>query len=843
MACGCDLQRPAPGDPSAEIIAPGVNRLPSPPAPLPRERGDAAKQSKTSAVRLTPTVRLPTLLPVVFLCLFVGTSAHAAPPQVDARELGFDPAWFAAIDGLVAQGIADGEMPGAVVCIGRSEGIAFLKAYGDRQVEPTREPMTTDTVFDMASLTKPVATATAIMHLVQAGKLSPDDLVATHLPEFGQNGKEEITVEQLLIHTSGLIPDNALRDYEDGPEKSWERIFALAPTDAPGTKFKYSDVNYLVLGKLVERLSGMPLNEYVQKATFGPLGMTETGFLPGDTLKQRAAPTEKQGGDWLKGTVHDPRAARLNGVAGHAGLFSTATDMATYATAMLHVLRNGEQKASDARDEFFNPKTAALMTQSRDVPRGKRAYGWDVRTGYSSNRGSNFSDRAFGHGGFTGTAMWIDPELDLYVIFLSNRLHPDGKGAVNRIAGKIGTVAATALVKRDRRNARSLQGADVKRVSPVLTGVDVLKRDGFALLKGHKVGLITNHTGLSRERESTAELIAGADGVELVALFSPEHGFAGTLDESGIGDSRDPKTGVKVYSLYGETRTPTPEMLAGLDTLVFDIQDIGARFYTYPATMGNAMKAAAEHGKRFVVLDRPNPINGVDVAGPVLDEGREAFVGFHTIAVRHGMTIGELATMYKEELKLDLDLQVVTMEGWRRSDFLDATALTWINPSPNMRNLTQATLYPGIGLLETTNLSVGRGTDTPFEIFGAPWIDETQLATHLNERRMPGVRFVPVRFTPDKETWKFPGEECRGVNVIIVDREAFRPVLTGLAIACQLRKDYPDAWETRSFDRLLINKSVYDAVVAGKSVEEIEAMYQPELNEFVERRKAFLLYE
>ncbi|MGC1276057.1 MAG: DUF1343 domain-containing protein, partial [Planctomycetaceae bacterium] len=388
-----------------------------------------------------------------------------------------------------------------------------------------------------------------------------------------------------------------------------------------------------------------------------------------------------------------------------------------------------------------------------------------------------------------------------------------------------------------------LQGAGLKRVSPVLTGIDVLKRDDFAPLKGRKVGLITNHTGLSREHESTAELIANADGVELVALFSPEHGFAGTLDESGIGDTRDPKTGVKVYSLYGETRTPTAEMLADLDTLVFDIQDIGARFYTYPATMANAMKAAAEHGKRFVVLDRPNPINGVDVAGPVLDEGREAFVGFHTIAVRHGMTIGELATMYKAERNLDLDLHVIKMEGWRRSDFFDATALTWVNPSPNMRNLTQATLYPGIGLLEATNLSVGRGTDTPFEIFGAPWIDEVQLASQLNERRMPGVRFVPVRFTPAKDTYKFPGEECRGVNVIIVDREAFRPVPTGLAIACQLRQNYPEDWETKNFDRLLIDKSVYDAVVAGKPVEEIERSYQPELDEFIERRNQFLLYE
>ncbi|MGC1272085.1 MAG: serine hydrolase domain-containing protein [Planctomycetaceae bacterium] len=403
---------------------------------------------------LTPPARL-----IAFASVLICAATFAAPPQVDPEKLGFDPVWFAAIDGLVEKGIADGEMPGAVVCIGRSDGIAFLKAYGQRQVEPAPEPMTTDTVFDMASITKPVATATAVMRLVEDGKLSPDDLVSKHIPEFGTNGKEGVTVAQLLLHSSGLIPDNSLKDYEDGPETAWERIFALSPTDEPGTKFKYSDVNYLVLGKLVERLSGMPLNEYVEKVTFRPLGMTETGYLPSDELKARAAPTEKQDDDWLKGSVHDPRSAKLGGVAGHAGLFSTATDLATYATAMLYMLREGERGASAPRDTFLDHETASLMTQPRDVPRGKRAYGWDVRTGYSSNRGENFSDCAFGHGGFTGTTLWIDPELDLYVIFLSTRLHPDGKGTINPLAGKIGTVAATALDDDDHRKARPLQGA------------------------------------------------------------------------------------------------------------------------------------------------------------------------------------------------------------------------------------------------------------------------------------------------------------------------------------------------------------------------------------------------
>ncbi|HEX6987565.1 MAG TPA: serine hydrolase, partial [Planctomycetaceae bacterium] len=482
---------------------------------------------------LTPAARLLALVGVL-----TGV-AVAAPPQVEPKELGFDPAWFGAIDGLVEQGLRDGEMAGAVVCVGRTDGIAFLKAYGLRQAEPTPEPMTTDTVFDMASLTKPVATATAVLRLVRDGKLSPDDPVAKHLPEFGRNGKEAITVAQLLTHTGGLIPDNALRDYEDGPEKAWERICDLSPTAEPGSKFIYTDVGFIALGKLVERLSGKPLNEYAAEVTFGPLGMTETGYLPGDDLKRRAAATDRNGGGWFKGEVHDPRAAKLGGVAGHAGLFSTATDMATYATALLRLLRDGKPGAqAPGSASFLNPETAALMATPRDVPNGKRAYGWDVRSGYSSNRGANFSDRAFGHGGFTGTAMWIDPELDLYVIFLSNRLHPDGQGTVNPLAGKVGTVAAEAL--KDRRAATERGAANVASVSPVLTGIDVLKRDGFAPLRGRKVGLITNHTGRSREGENTAKLLAGAEGVELVALFSPEHGFAGTLDRDGFADATDP---------------------------------------------------------------------------------------------------------------------------------------------------------------------------------------------------------------------------------------------------------------------------------------------------------------
>ena len=375
----------------------------------------------------------------------------------------------------------------------------------------------------------------------------------------------------------------------------------------------------------------------------------------------------------------------------------------------------------------------------------------------------------------------------------------------------------------------------------VLTGIDVLVRDGFRQLQGRRVGLITNHTGLDSRGKSTVTRLHESPAVDLLALFSPEHGLHGRLDVPLIGDSEDAGTGLRVYSLYGETRQPTAEMLAGIDTLVFDIQDIGSRFYTYISTLGLAMQAAAEHGLRFVVLDRPNPINGVAVAGPVTDPGRESFTAFHKIPVRHGMTVGELALMFRDELDIELDVEVIRAKGWSRSQYFDRTGLRWVNPSPNMRSLAQALLYPGIGLLETTNLSVGRGTDTPFEVIGAPWLDGDAIALELNRLGLPGVAFIPLRFTPDAS--KFEGEACGGVNILVTERPVFDPVRTGLEIASALRRVYPEAWDIDSYERLLVHQATLDAVREGRPYTVIEAGYREGLEDFGIRRRAFLLYD
>ena len=376
--------------------------------------------------------------------------------------------------------------------------------------------------------------------------------------------------------------------------------------------------------------------------------------------------------------------------------------------------------------------------------------------------------------------------------------------------------------------------------STTRTGIDALARDGFTALRGRQVGLITNHTGVASDGATTVELFRRALGVRLVALFSPEHGIAGKLDREGIGDSRDPATGLRVYSLYGATRRPTREQLRDIDTLVFDIQDIGARFYTYISTLGEALVAASEYRLRFVVLDRPNPIGGAAVGGPVLDQGKESFVGWHRIAVRHGMTVGELARMFAAERKLKVDLQIVKCEGWKRSDRFDATRLAWIDPSPNMRSLTAALLYPGVGLLETTNLSVGRGTATPFEIVGAPWIDGRRWAAELATEKLAGVTFVPLLFTPQAS--KFQGEKCGGVRIFLTDWAKFDPIRCGWGLAVTLRRLYPRDWDTTAYGRLLGSDKVLLAVREGRSIDEIERLYQDELAEFNKRREAFLLY-
>jgi uncharacterized protein YbbC (DUF1343 family)/CubicO group peptidase (beta-lactamase class C family) len=774
-------------------------------------------------------------------------------PVSEPAAVGMSPAALAHLDEIVDAEIAKKQLPGAVVLVGHKGRVVWRRAYGNRAVEPAPEQMTVDTIFDLASLTKVIATATSMMILVERGQVRLGDPVSHYIPEFAEMGKRNITVEQLLTHRSGLMPDNDIKDYEQGPEEAMRNIWKLTPMAEAGSKFIYSDVNYIVLAELVKRVSGKPIDRFAAENIFRPLGMKETGYKPDASLTPRIAPTEKRGEKWMRGEVHDPRAHLLGGVAGHAGLFSTADDLAIFCQMILNL---GEYHGA----RILSPMGVARMTEARSsggaADGAARGIGWDISTAYSANRGDLFPIGSFGHTGFTGTGLWIDPSSETFVIFLSNRVHPrlDPKKSadVTSLRGRVASVVAASIIEGVGNREWGMGSGG--RISPSstptpksqhptshsLNGIDVLKRDGFALLKDKRVGLITNQTGRDREGDSTIDLLHNAPGVKLVALFSPEHGIRGALDQPNISNSTDEKTGLPIYSLYGDAKAPTAEALKDIDTLVFDIQDVGARFYTYISTLGLALEAAAKNGKSFVVLDRVNPINGQSVEGPLADPDKLSFVAHHPIPIRHGMTVGELAQLFNKERNINADLRVVRVEGWRRSQWFDSTGLEWINPSPNMRSLTEATLYPGVCLLETTNVSVGRGTDTPFEVIGAPWIDGRKLAEALNNAKLPGVRFVPTRFTPKSSVHK--DVECGGVNIVVTDRDLFEPVITGLEMAAQLRKLFPKDFLIEKFNRLLANQKVFDAFRQGSDARALRQVWEAELDDFRAIRNKYLLY-
>lgn len=808
-----------------------------------------------------------------FVVALAFSLAPSVVAQAPSRIAGISIERLARIDPIVAESINNKELPGAVVLVGHNGQMVWRKAYGSRAVEPQRETMTPDTIFDLASLTKIVATATSIMILIERGQVRLADPVVKFIPEMKGGGRDAITIEQLLTHVSGFAPDFDLRERWTGYDEAMKRLYREPLRNAPGARFVYSDINYIALGEVVHRVSSLTLDEFARANIFVPLGMRNTGFKPAANLTARIAPTEKRRGQmnylgdsgsdagtdgeqWLRGQVHDPTSFRMGGVAGHAGLFSTADDLAIFCQM---ILGGGSYRGA----RVLSPYGVAMMTQPRAVSDSgaARGIGWDIATSFSANKGDLFPLGSFGHTGFTGTSLWIDPASDTFVVFLSNRVHPDGKGDVSSLRGRIASIVAGAITDTTAAQGRAESSATASELlaslarltSPttrgstntvadaqVLDGIDVLERDNFAPLAGMRIGLVTNQTGRDRNGRPTIDVLFKAPGVKLTTLFSPEHGIRGLADEK-VSDTKDEQTGLPIYSLYGESRRPKPEQLKDLDAIVYDIQDVGARFYTYISTLGYVLEEAAKVKLPVFILDRPNPINGVDVEGPLADSDKLSFTAYHTIPVRHGMTVGELARLYNDQRKIGADVRVVRMQNWRRAMWFDATNLTWINPSPNMRSLTEATLYPGICLLETTNVSVGRGTNTPFEVVGAPWLDGQKLASYLNARQIAGVRFVPVRFTPTAATHK--DQECGGVNIVITDRTKLQSVALGIEIAAALRQLYPSEWKIDGFVRLLANSDVFERLRRGDSVESIIRSWASSLEQFHTARVSALLYD
>jgi uncharacterized protein YbbC (DUF1343 family)/CubicO group peptidase (beta-lactamase class C family) len=758
----------------------------------------------------------------------------------------------AALDRVIDQAIEQGRMPGAVLLVGHQGKVVYRQAYGKRALVPRPEAMTLDTVFDCASLTKVVATTSSLMKLFEEGRFRLNDKITDYIPEF-QGGKSEITLRQLFTHFSGLQPDVPLTP----PWKGYDTGIQLACTfkvgGPPAARWVYSDINFILLGELVHRLSGKMLSDYARENIFLPIGMKESMFQPPASLVPRIAPTERwpvKTGPPLRGVVHDPTARNMGGVAGHAGLFSTADDLARFCQMMLN---GGELDGV----RLFGPLTVAKFIEPQTPPDQPilRGLGWDVDSPHSGNRGELFPIGSYGHTGFTGTSLWIDPMTQTYVILLANSVHPNLRAALTPVRAKVATIVAANVGLRAQRVA--LFGYDqtgygetvagpgarrqVGRNGATLTGLDVLEGQKFAPFSGKRIGLITNHTGVDRQGRRNIDAMRQA-GVNIAAIFSPEHGFLGKEDRSGIQDTTDQATGIKIFSLYGATDRPTPAMLQGIDVLVFDIQDVGVHFYTYESTMAYAMEAAAKAGLPYYVLDRPNPITGTRIEGPMLDASNRSNVGYMAgEPVRHGMTMGELAKMFNAENKIGASLTVVPMQDWERGDWFDATNLAWVNPSPNMRSLNAAMLYPGVALLEySKNLSVGRGTDAPFEQIGADFIGGRELAALLNQREIPGVRIYATSFTPTESVFK--GVKVEGVRFVITNRELLDATRLGLELAVGIQKLYPGKVDFSGAKRLVGSDDTIRRMQAAEDPRTIQESFQEAVDAFAAMRARYLLY-
>jgi SSS family transporter len=896
-------------------------------------------------------------------------SAKATDPQPD----------FSPVTTLISQAIVAKKLPGAVVLINHNGQKVFAQAYGNRKLagEPgldgkpsPAEPMTEDTIFDMASLSKCLATATAIMQLYEAHKLDLDDPVVKYLPDFAANSKEKVTIRELLTHYSGLPEDVDLKDPWGlaAPDKAEgiKRAMNASLYGPPGLTFKYSDINYITLGALVEKLSGESLHAYAAEHIFRPLNMLSTAYHPFD---KTCGPTVRVGsavepgpkpfgkmlitclpGTWnplnldpqtaptahdnegtpatnpdydhlLRGTVHDPTTRRMGGVAGHAGVFSTAADVSLYAQALLDKLLYNkgpfplEQSTLKLMTQPEQPPTAqsgaTIFTPDGQPTKGvaTRSFGWDINSAYSRPRGEIFPIGSFGHTGFTGTSLWMDPTSNTFVILLSNAIHPRGNPPISALRGQVATAAARALSLYNSNTTAPPQTTDKPclkgslncsssphdpsfKTSPdggvtntphssndppspqtngthTQTGIDVLESTHFAALhdaathhNNHlRLGLLTNQTGLDSAGHRTIDiLLHSLPEIELTTLFSPEHGLFGTKDTSKIANDTDPTTHLPILSLYGpkdSDKRPTVDSLKSLDAVVIDLQDVGVRFYTYETVVGYFLEAAAQAHIEIILLDRPNPIGGTAIQGPVSDPGKESYINYMPLPIRHGLTLGELARYINTEHRLvspaspnvhvpiNAQLTVVAMQNWQRSQYFDQTGLPWTNPSPNLRSLAAATLYPGLGLLDATSVSVGRGTDKPFEQIGAPYIDGPRLAAYLTSRNIPGVSFAPTNFPVVEDSNHYPGhgKTIPGIALTLTDRNALNAPELGIEIITALHHLYPQQFPLAKTDNLILNAETIQALTNNADPRSIASTWATDLAEFRHQRQPYLLYQ
>jgi len=931
--------------------------------------------------------RVATISALLFGTLILSNAKDLGISSAQAQTLETS-VTFTPVTNLLTEATAAHHPPGAVVIIGHNGKVVYDHVFGDRKLagEPgldgnpsPAEPMTEDTIFDMASLSKDLATATSIMQLYEAGKITSfDDPVEKYLPAFNADHdpiRARVTVRMLLTHTSGEGPDVSLKAPWGlaAPDKAEGFRLALSTPllNPPASKFLYSDINFILLGDIIETLSGQTEDVYTHEHIFQPLGMTETRYLPlakacgphkvvgaaivwaptppgriayacapgtwSTSLLSRIAPEthDDEGNaqtnphfDMLtRGSVHDPTTRRMGGVAGHAGVFSTAHDISLYASALLEKLLHNTgpfplkqstlqlmttpeqpghepgqiaaaQAANDASIAAGDKPAADNLAPHYPALKGQdlRGFGWDIDTAFSKPRGAIFPIGSFGHTGFTGTSLWMDPASDTYVIMLANAVHPRGNTPISNLRGQLATLAARALgltgpcppsancdpVIRAEDipvvpSTATVQTLIAESPSQTLTGIDILEQTKASALRvlsnapdgSLRVGLLTNQNGLDSHGQRTIDYLASLAPVKihLTALFSPEHGITGHLDQTSISGETDPATGLHVTSLYGPhdaDRRPTHDQLKNLDAVVIDLQDAGVHFWTYESVLGYFLEAAGhevhdyQHDLNIIILDRPNPVGGLAVQGPFVDPDKTSYVAYTTIPVRHGLTYGELARYINASKSLDAPLAVVTMQNWHRNEFWLDTGLPWINPSPNLRSPEAAILYPGIGLIETTNISVGRGTPHPFSFFGAgtpaidkatgkqppAWFNAKAIADALTARHIPGVTFTPTTETIDDDANHYPfhGQTIPAVHVTCTDPNLLDTPELGIEILSVLHRLYPTQFQLEKVMTNLTNRATVDAIARGDDPRAIAASWQPALNAFKAERAPLLLY-
>jgi beta-N-acetylhexosaminidase len=752
------------------------------------------------------------------------------------EDVGFQPGAMEEVDRVLEHFLDEGAFPGGVVAVGHRGNLVHLHPFGRLSYDEDAPEVEENTIYDLASLTKVVATTTMAMILVDEGRLDLDAKVQDFLPLFKGPGKDEVTVRHLLTHSSGIDWWAPLYEELEGPEEYLQRIQSMELVYEPGTDSKYSDLGIILLGEILSRVAGQPLEEFVRERVFEPLAMTDTLFRPGEDLLSRIAPTEFDTwrGRVIRGEVHDENAFALGGVAPHAGLFSTAGDLSRFTQMLI----NGgvlEHHRIVARE------TVELFTRRAGAGDSTRALGWDTKSPEKSSAGSFFSDRSFGHTGFTGTSIWVDPERELFVILLTNRVHPTRD---NQLIREVRPAVADAVVKALVPTSPHPASETGKAVVEV--GLDRVAAGEDLGLHGKRLGVVVHAASVASDGRHAIDVLREAQ-LDVVRLLTPEHGLRSRAAAGEhVNDGRDPESGLPVVSLYGDHRKPRHKDLRDLDALVFDLQGAGVRFYTYASTLILCLEAAAEEGLDFVVLDRPNPLGGERIEGPLSaprDVVPSSFVNLAPGPLVHGLTLGEMARFVNQGLEKPARLSVVPMRGWTRDMTWVDTGRQWVSPSPNLRSPDAALAYPGVALLEATNVSEGRGTVSPFLIFGAPWLRSPELEISPPGFELEAITFVPSA-SPAARQPKYLDQECHGMAVRVTDPASAQPYRLGVELLAALsrRPDFEWRRDGEALTRLLGTPQLFDDLLRGKTVEQIIEANRADHEAWRRQRASALLY-